>query len=75
MKNKLKVQRAIHDLTQAQLAEKINVTLWTVNSWEKNKYCPNLKYALRLARLFNVPVDTLFNFDDEEITDVRISDE
>ena len=66
MKNKLKVQRAIHELTQAQLAQKINVTPWTVNSWEKNRYCPNLKYAFLMARLFKVPITELFSFDDEE---------
>ena len=64
MKNTLKVQRAIHDLTQEDLAEKVDVTRQTINSIEKQKYDPSLKLAFKLAKLFNVKVDEIFFFED-----------
>lgn len=65
MKNTLKVQRAIHDLTQEDLAEKVGVTRQTINSIEKQKYDPSLKLAFKLANLFNVKVDEIFFFEDQ----------
>ena len=64
MKNTLKVQRAIHDLTQEDLAEKVDVTRQTINSIEKQKYDPSLKLAFKLAKLFNVKVEEIFFFED-----------
>ena len=64
MKNTLKVQRAIHDLTQEDLAEKAGVTRQTINSIEKQKYDPSLKLAFKLAKLFNVKVDEIFFYED-----------
>lgn len=64
MKNTLKVQRAIHDLTQEDLAKKMGVTRQTINSIEKQKYDPSLKLAFKLAKLFNVKVDEIFFFED-----------
>ena len=64
MKNKLKVQRAIHELTQVELAEKIGVSPWTINAMEANKYAPSVRLALRLSRLFKVPVDEIFIFEE-----------
>ncbi len=66
MKNKLKVERAIHDLTQALLAEKIGVSRQTINAMEKNKYVPSTLLALKLARLFNKPVEAVFYLEDHE---------
>lgn len=66
MKNKLKVERAIHDLTQAALAEKIGVSRQTINAMEKNKYVPSTLLALKLARLFNKPVEDIFILEDHE---------
>ncbi len=63
MKNTLKVQRAIHDLTQEDLAEKVDVTRQTINSIEKQKYDPSLKLAFKLAKLFNVKVEEIFFFE------------
>ena len=65
-KNKLKVLRAIHDLTQEQLAEKIGVSRQTVIAIEKNKYNPSLPLAFKLARLFDVAIEEIFFFEDEE---------
>lgn len=66
MKNKIKVERAIHDLTQAALAEKIGVSRQTINAMEKNKYVPSTLLALKLARLFDKPVEEIFYLEDHE---------
>ena len=61
MKNKLKVYRAMHDLTQEQLAEKIGVTRQTVIAIENNKYLPSLGLAFKIANLFQVKIEDIFN--------------
>ena len=66
MKNKLKIERAIHDLTQADLATKIGVSRQTINAMEKNKYVPSTLLALKIARLFNKPVEDIFILEDHE---------
>ncbi|GGK35296.1 transcriptional regulator [Yeosuana aromativorans] len=60
MKNNIKVQRAIHDMTQADLAEKIGVSRQTINAMEKNKYVPSTLLALKIAKLFKIPVEDIF---------------
>ena len=60
MKNNLKVERAIHNLTQAGLAEKIGVSRQSINAMEKNKYVPSTVLALKIAKLFNKPVEEIF---------------
>ena len=54
MKNSIKIQRAIKGLTQAGLAEKVNVTRQTVNAIELEKYSPSAVLALKLAELFQL---------------------
>lgn len=66
MQNKLKVQRAIHNLTQGELAEKIGVSRQTINAMESNKYVPSTVLALKLARVFGVPVEEIFQLDDTD---------
>ncbi len=61
MKNSLKVFRAMNDLTQEQLAEKIGVTRQTVIAIENGKYAPSLGLAFKIARLFNVTIEDVFN--------------
>lgn len=63
MKNNIKVQRAIHDLTQAQLAEKAKVSRQTINAMELGKYVPSTVLSLRLSEIFNVPVNEMFNLE------------
>ncbi|MBW8185095.1 helix-turn-helix transcriptional regulator [Shewanella nanhaiensis] len=63
MKNRLKVLRAEQDWTQADLAEKLDVSRQTVNAIEKGKYDPSLPLAFKLARLFDTPIEAIF--DDE----------
>jgi len=66
MKNKLKVHRALHDLTQEELAKKIGVARATVNAIEKGKYDPSLKLAFKMARFFGVNVEELFDYNELE---------
>lgn len=60
MKNKLKVYRAMHELTQEQLADKIGVSRQTVIAIESNKYLPSLGLAFKMAQLFKVKVEDIF---------------
>jgi putative transcriptional regulator len=60
MKNTIRVERAIHDMTQQALAEKIGVSRQTINAMESNKYVPSTTLALKIARLFNKKVEEIF---------------
>jgi putative transcriptional regulator len=60
MKNRIKVYRALHDLTQEALAEKLAVTRQTILAIEKGKYDPSLDLAFRVSELFGVPVEKIF---------------
>lgn len=60
MNNKLKVYRAMHNLTQEQLAEKIEVTRQTVIAIESNKYLPSLSLAFKIAEFFKVNIEDIF---------------
>jgi putative transcriptional regulator len=71
MKNRLKVLRAERDWTQADLAEKLDVSRQTVNAIEKGKYDPSLPLAFKLARIFGAPIEAIF--DDEVGVDVEPS--
>lgn len=63
LKNTLKVQRAIKDLTQADLAERAGVTRKSVNAIETGRMVPSVLLALRLAGALEVPVETIFRLD------------
>ncbi|TXK73090.1 helix-turn-helix transcriptional regulator [Mesonia sp. K4-1] len=63
MKNSIKIQRAIKGLTQAGLAEKVNVTRQTVNAIELEKYSPSAVLALKLALVLDIKVDELFQLE------------
>ncbi|WP_405567624.1 helix-turn-helix transcriptional regulator [Polaribacter sp. Asnod6-C07] len=66
MKNTLKVQRAILDLTQDDLAKKIGVSRQTINSIEKNRYVPSTVLALKLSAVFKISVNDFFTLDDDD---------
>ncbi|WP_026777989.1 helix-turn-helix transcriptional regulator [Polaribacter sp. Hel_I_88] len=66
MKNTLKVQRAILDLTQDDLAKKIGVSRQTINSIEKNRYVPSTVLALKLSAVFNITVNDFFTLEEED---------
>jgi putative transcriptional regulator len=63
MKNKVKVYRAMHGLTQDSLAAKLQVTRQTIISIEKEKYDPSLELAFKMARLFDVKIEDIFDYD------------
>ena len=64
--NNLKVYRAMHHLTQEQLADKIGVSRQTVIAIESDKYLPSLGLAFKIARLFKVKVEDIFTHDGKE---------
>lgn len=66
MKNKIKIQRAIHNLTQDDLAKKISVSRQTINTMESGKYVPSTLLALKMARLFGISVEELFQLEEED---------
>ena len=63
MKNRLRVLRAERGWSQADLAERLNVSRQSVNAIETGKYDPSLPLALRIARLFELPVEQIFTDD------------
>lgn len=66
MKNTIKVERARHDLTQGDLAEKVGVSRQTINSIETKKYVPSAVLALKIARVFQLPVEDLFELEEDD---------
>ncbi len=66
MRTAIKEHRARMNLTQEQLAEKVNVRRETIVFLEKGKYNPSLRLAHDVARVLGVKIDDLFFFDDEE---------
>lgn len=62
--NNLKILRVKADLTQDQLAEKVNVSRQTINSIENNRYIPSLILALQLSKFFNCKIEDIFNIGD-----------
>ena len=64
MKNKLKVYRAMNDLTQEALAQKLGVTRQTIVSLESGKYDPSIQLAFKTARLFGAKIEDIFIFEE-----------
>ena len=60
MKNNLKVERAIKNITQAELAQLIGVSRQTINAMELNKYVPSTVLALKISKLFEKNVNDIF---------------
>lgn len=67
LNNTLKIQRAIHNLTQAQLAERVDVTRKTINTIETRKLVPSTVLALKLAISLGVAVEDLFSLVDNDV--------
>ncbi len=66
LRNNIKVERARRKLTQEQLAELAGVTRKTINTIETGRFVPSTVLALKLARVFDVRVEDLFELDEEE---------
>ncbi|APS40233.1 MULTISPECIES: helix-turn-helix transcriptional regulator [Salegentibacter] len=64
MKNKLKVLRAENSYTQEDLADIIGVSRQTINAIEKEKFDPSLPTAFRISRLFKLPIEAIFSFEE-----------
>lgn len=60
VKNRLKVLRAERDWSQADLAERLDVSRQSINAIETGKYDPSLTLAFRIARLFGQPIEAIF---------------
>ena len=63
MKNRLKVLRAERDWSQAELAQRLDISRQSVNAIETGKYDPSLPLAFRIARLFDVSIEAIFHDD------------
>ena len=66
MKNTIRVERASLDMTQQQLADAIGVSRNTINSIESGKYVPSTVLALKIARYFGKPTDSIFELDEND---------
>lgn len=66
LRNTLKVHRAIHNLTQEQLAELVGVSRKTINAIEGNRFVPSTVIALKLAKALRVPVEEIFSLQESE---------
>ena len=66
MKNTVRVERAILDITQQDLAAAVGVSRQTINSIESGKYVPSTVLALKVARYFQKPTDSIFMLDEND---------
>ena len=75
MKNRLRVLRAEYRWSQADLAERLQVSRQTVNAIETGKYDPSLPLAFKIAQLFQQPIEQIFQPDQEDSTNTSSTDE
>jgi len=68
VRNRLRELRELMGLTQEELAAMANVSRQTIISLEREKYNPSITLAYRLARIFALPIETVFVFEEEEDT-------
>lgn len=66
MKNTVRVERAILDITQQELATAVGVSRQTINSIEASRYIPSAVLALKIARYFGKPADAIFMLDEND---------
>lgn len=66
MKNRIKVERAERDITQQQLADAVNVSRQTIVAIEKGRFLPSTPLALKIARYFEKPVESIFILEDTD---------
>ena len=65
LKNQIKVYRAMNDWTQEELARRVSVTRKTINTVENGKFIPSAYLALRIAKVFGVAVEDVFQIDED----------
>ena len=66
MKNNIKVERAVKDVTQQQLADAVGVSRQTIVAIEKGKFLPSTPLALKIARFFEKPVELIFILEEDD---------
>lgn len=66
VKNNIRVERAILNITQAELADRIKVSRQTINTIEAGKYVPSTVLALKIALVFAKPVEEIFFLEEED---------
>ena len=66
MKNTIRVERAIKDITQQDLAVAVGVSRQTINAIESGKFIPSTVLALKIARTFEKSVEEIFQLEDED---------
>ena len=66
MKNTMRIERAVLDITQEALAKRVNVSRQTINTIEAGKYVPSTVLALKIARTFGKPVEEIFILEDTD---------
>lgn len=66
MKNTIKIERAIKNITQEDLAKKIAVSRQTINAMEAGKYVPSTVLALKIAKYFGKKVEDIFELEEED---------
>ena len=66
MKNNIKVQRAILNITQEELAKRIGVSRQTVNALEAGKYVQSTVLALKISKYFKMNVEEIFQLEDND---------
>lgn len=66
MKNNIRVERAIQQITQAELAEKVGVSRQTINAIESNKYIPSTLLALKITRVFGKRLEEIFSLEESD---------
>lgn len=66
MKNRIRVLRAEHEWSQAEVADKLGIARQTINALETGKYAPSLPLAFKISKLFELPVEKIFDPDSIE---------
>lgn len=66
MKNRIRIERAILNITQAELADRLQVSRQTINAIEAGKYSPTLALGMKIAREFGKSVDEIFKLEEGE---------
>lgn len=66
MRNRIKVERAENNLTQQQLADAVGVSRQTINTIEAGKFVPSTVLALKIAKVFNKPLEEIFILEDND---------
>lgn len=61
VKNRIRVLRAEHEWSQAEVAERLGIARQTINALETGKYAPSLPLAFKISKLFELPVENIFD--------------